>query len=293
MERIVLGDVEITRIVEWQGPFGPARAIVPGAGPEVWRDHEKWLAPEHWEPGTDSFVAALQTWVLRSDGMTVLVDTGVGNGRERPHTPQFAHRQTDFLGQLATAGVRPEDVDIVVNTHVHADHVGWNTVEREGEWVPAFPNARYLIAAADHASVDPQSDHSLGRPDDHLVFADSIAPVRHAGQAVLWEDTHRIDAHLTLEPAPGHTPGSSVLRLESGTDRAVFVGDVLHSPVQILDPSCNSCFCEDERAAAATRRRLLERAADERELVIPAHFAGSGTAEVRRAGSGFAITGWA
>lgn len=129
--------------------------------------------------------------------------TGVGNGRERPHTPQFAHRQTDFLGLLAAAGVRPEDVDVVVNTHVHADHVGWNTVEREGEWVPAFPNARYLIAAADYASVDPQSDHSLGRPDDHLVFADSIAPVRHAGQAVLWEESHRIDAHLTLEPAPG------------------------------------------------------------------------------------------
>ncbi|WP_328406153.1 MBL fold metallo-hydrolase [Streptomyces sp. NBC_00390] len=136
--------------------------------------------------------------------------------------------------------MRPEDVDVVVNTHVHADHVGWNTVEREGEWVPAFPNARYLIAAADYASVDPQSDHSLGRPDDHLVFADSIAPVRHAGQAVLWEESHRIDAHLTLEPAPG-PPGSSVLRLASGTDRAVFVGDVLHSPVQILDPSCNSC----------------------------------------------------
>jgi glyoxylase-like metal-dependent hydrolase (beta-lactamase superfamily II) len=124
-----------------------------------------------------------------------------------------------------------------------------------------------------------------------LVYADSITPV--LDRAVLWEGGHRIDAHLTLEPAPGHTPGSSVVRLSSGGDRAVFVGDMLHSPVQILEPEYNSCFCEDPRAAAATRRSVLERAADLRELVVPAHFAGPGAAEVRRDGTHFAIAGWA
>ncbi|MFC7642903.1 MBL fold metallo-hydrolase [Streptosporangium lutulentum] len=132
IERIVLGEVEVTRVVEWQGAFAPARGLVPESDAEVWKGNEDWLAPDHWEPDGDRAVMALQTWVLRSGGRTVLVDTGVGNGRERPGSPQFHHWQGDFLGGLARAGVRPEDVDVVVNTHVHADHVGWNTVGADG-----------------------------------------------------------------------------------------------------------------------------------------------------------------
>ncbi|AUY53384.1 MBL fold metallo-hydrolase [Streptomyces sp. CB01881] len=305
MERIVLGDAEIIRVVEWQGPFAPAQAIVPGLAATAWKENEDWLAPDHWEPSTDSYVAALQTWVIRHKGRTVLVDTGVGNGRERPHTPQFHQRQGDFPARLAAAGVRPEEVDVVVNTHLHADHVGWNTVDRDGTWVPAFPNAVYLMPAADHAALaadaaDDAPSPTAGteaergpREDRRLMYADSILPVERAGQTVLWEDTHRIDDGLTLETAPGHSPGSSVLRLASHGERAVFVGDLLHSPVQILHPSSNSCFCEDPAQAAASRLRVLERAADERELVIPAHFGGSGAAEVRRTGSGFAVSRWA
>lgn len=288
---MLLGDVEVIRIVEWQGAFAPARALVPESGADVWKANEEWLAPDHWEPDSDRAVMALQTWVLRSGGRTVLVDTGVGNGRERPGSPQFHNWQGDFLGLLARAGVQPEDVDIVVNTHLHADHVGWNTIGVEGEWVPAFPNAQYLIPAADDFHFGPDNAYAKGRQeDDRLVYEDSVAPVHRAGQSVVWEGAHRIDARLTLEPAPGHTPGSCVLRLASGTDRAVFVGDLLHSPVQVLDPSCNSCFCLDARGAAASRRRILERAAAERELVVPAHFGGSGAVEVRRQGEGFALT---
>lgn len=289
-QRIVLGDVEVTRVVEWQGPFVPARGLVPEIGAEVWRDNEDWLAPDHWEPESDTAVLALQTWVLRSGGRTVLVDTGVGNGRERPDSPQFHHWQGDFLGALARAGVRPEDVDVVVNTHLHSDHVGWNTRDADGEWLPTFPNARYLLPAADDFHYGPDNAYAKGvRRDDRLLYEDSVAPVHRAGQSVLWDGSYRIDEHLTLESAPGHTPGSSVLRLASGTDRAVFVGDLLHSPVQILDPSCNSGFCLDTEQAVASRRRILERAAAERELVVPAHFAGAGLVEVRREGPGFAL----
>uniref|UniRef100_A0AAU2V7K2 MBL fold metallo-hydrolase n=1 Tax=Streptomyces sp. NBC_00003 TaxID=2903608 RepID=A0AAU2V7K2_9ACTN len=293
MQRITLGEVEIIRVVEWEGTFGSARGIVPDAGIEVWKANEDMLAPDFWEPGSDQWIGALQTWVLRSGGRTVLVDTGVGNGRERPSMPMFHHRNTDFLGQLAAAGVRPEDVDVVVNTHLHSDHVGWNTVgQGPGEWVPAFPNATYLMPAADHAHFDPANGRDL-RVDDVALFGDSIAPIVRAGQAVLWEGEYRIDDNLLLEAAPGHTPGSSVLRLASGGERAVFVGDLLHSPVQIAEPSCNSCFCEDEAQAAATRHRILGRAADERELVVPAHFGGPGAFEVRREASRFAVQNWA
>ncbi|MEW1636985.1 MBL fold metallo-hydrolase [Streptomyces sp. NPDC093801] len=293
-QSIVLGDVEITRVVEARGPFAAARDLVPQSGAELWKENEEWLAPDHWRPDADQAVLALQTWVLRSGGRTVLVDTGVGNGRERPGSPLFHQRQGDFMADLAAAGVRPEEVDVVVNTHLHADHVGWNTLDADGEWVPAFPNARYLIPAADDAHFGPRGGYGGGaREIDRLVYEDSVAPVHRSGQAVLWEDSHRIDDRLTLEAAPGHTPGSSVLRLESGTDRAVFVGDMLHSPVQVLRPSCNSCFCMDAAQAARTRRRTLGRAAERGELVVPAHFGGSGAFEVREEGGRFTIGGWA
>ncbi|MGV9245357.1 MBL fold metallo-hydrolase [Streptomyces sp. NPDC003710] len=294
VQSIVLGDVEVIRVVEWQAPYAPARNLVPESTTEVWTDNENWLAPDHWDPDTDRAVVTLQTWALRSSGRTVLIDTSVGNGRERPGSPQFHHWQGDFLGLLAQAGISPQDVDVVVNTHLHGDHVGWNTLSVEGDWVPTFPNAQYLIPAADDSHYGP--DHSYGnglREDDRLIYEDSIAPVHRSGQAVLWDGAYRIDEHLTLESAPGHTPGSSVLRLVSAGDRAVFVGDLLHSPVQVLEPRWNSCFCLDPVQAAASRRRILERAAAARELVVPAHFGGAGAVEVRKEGEGFALGEWA
>ncbi|MFE2271354.1 MBL fold metallo-hydrolase [Streptomyces lavendulae] len=293
-QSMVFGDVEVIRVVEWQGPFVPPSALVPTAEERTWKENEDWLAPDHWHPEEDLAVVVLQSWVLRSGGRTVLIDTGVGNGRERPGSPRFHHWQGDFLGALDRAGVRPEEVDVVVNTHIHGDHVGWNTRDGAGEWVPTFPNARYLLPAADDFHFGPRGGYGKGlREDDRLIYEDSVAPVHRSGQAVLWEGSHRLDEHLTLEAAPGHTPGSSVLRLDSGGERAVFVGDLLHSPVQILDPSHNSCFCMDPAQAAATRRRILARAADERELVVPAHFGGPGAVEVRAEGEGFALTRWA
>ncbi|MEV8612095.1 MBL fold metallo-hydrolase [Amycolatopsis sp. NPDC051373] len=291
-----LGEVEVTKVVEWAGDIAPIRSVLPDTPAELWRDNQSWLAPRHWHPEADAYHAAVQTWVLRSEGKVVLVDTGVGNDRARPQIPLFDHLATDFLAGLAAVGVGPEDVDVVVNTHVHYDHVGWNTRPDGDGWVPTFPNATYLIPRADAEWFDPRNAHRRAGVDplrlrgSHLVYTDSITPV--LDRAVLWEDSHRIDGNLVLEPAPGHTPGSSLLRLTSGTDRAVFVGDLLHSPVQILEPSYSSCFCEDRALAASTRTRVLGRAADLHELVIPAHFAEASVAEIERSGDRFAIRAW-
>ncbi|WP_328540256.1 MBL fold metallo-hydrolase [Streptomyces sp. NBC_00344] len=291
---MMFGNVEVTRVMEGQAPFAPTRTMFPDSRPESWRDNESWLAPDFWSPDDDLFVAAMQTWVLRSEGRTILVDTGIGRFRP-PGAPFDGLLRTSLVDGLADVGIKPADVDIVVNTHLHSDHVGWNTSEQDGVLVPTFGRARYLIPAADNAATDPNSPHYVRRSGDtaQRIFGESVLPVHQAGQAVLWEGSHRIDGNLVLEAVPGHTPGSSLLRLESAGERAVFVGDILHSPVQIPEPDCNSCFCQDPEQARRTRRSVLERAADTGEVVVPAHFGGHGALEVRREGSAFAISRWA
>ncbi|MEU0468598.1 MBL fold metallo-hydrolase [Amycolatopsis sp. NPDC006131] len=244
----------------------------------------------------------MQTWVLRSEGKVVLVDTGVGNHKERSYMPAWRHRDEDFLGRLAATGVRPEEVDLVVNTHIHADHVGWNTRLVDRTWVPTFPNATYLISRPDFDYWNPRHDIPKrgsvnginARLANGSTFEDSIDPVHDAGQTLLWDGpVHRIDRNLTLELAPGHTPGSAVLRVESGTDRAFFVGDVVHTPLQFEHPGCDTCLSEDQAQAARSRIRVLGEAAEANALVFPAHFPGAGAAEIERAGTGFAVKRWA
>ncbi len=159
--------------------------------------------------------------------------------------------------------------------------------------MPTFPNAEHLIARADFDYWNPLNEHRTqsGRKMQN-VFEDSVLPVHEAGLTTLWEGEHVLDGDLRITPAPGHTPGSSVLTLTSGTDRAVFVGDLLHSPLQVHEPDCGPSFDEDEAEARATRRRVLGWAADHNALVLPAHLPGSGAAEIRRDGAGFAIKEW-
>jgi glyoxylase-like metal-dependent hydrolase (beta-lactamase superfamily II) len=294
MDTITLGDVEITRVFEQRLTRMPRAVVFPDADPELWRRNTGWLEPDFWDAGADDLVFSMQTWVLRSEGRTILVDTGVGNGKERPAMPVFHRLNTDFLGSLAAAGVQPDDVDAVVCTHVHGDHVGWNTYWSGDEWVPTFRNAHYVISRADFDYWNPANGHpTRSGPRMANVFEDSVAPVHRSGQTVLWEGHHDVDANLRLDPAPGHTPGAAVLTLRSGSDRAVFVGDLLHTPLQIVEPQVSPCFDEDEAQSRATRLRVLDSVAADNALMLPAHFPGAGAVEVGRDGDGYAVKGWA
>jgi glyoxylase-like metal-dependent hydrolase (beta-lactamase superfamily II) len=236
----------------------------------------------------------LHTWLIRSQGAIILLDTGAGNGKERPYAPAYAHHDTAYLDNLRAAGVSPEDVDIVINTHLHVDHVGWNTRLEGRDWVPTFPNARYLICEPDFLFWDPVRTPRPPGDGNQNVFEDSVRPVQRAGLVDLWAGQHRINSELVLQAEPGHTPGSSVLRLQSSGAGALFVGDILHSPAQIGDPDVNSCFCEDPAMARATRRRLLAEAADRSLLVFPGHFGGHSACRVDDDGGGaFIIRDWA
>jgi glyoxylase-like metal-dependent hydrolase (beta-lactamase superfamily II) len=294
MSDIVLGDVEVTRVEEMHGPVGMTpEQFFPRSPEEEWQEHRALLVPDFLDAETGICEVAVQTWVLRSEGKTILIDTGVGNHKERPYAPAWGHLDLDFLGNLERAGVKPDQVDIVVNTHLHVDHVGWNTrLEGQG-WVPTFRNATYLMPKADFEFWNPANNRNIAGGVNQNVFEDSVVPVHAAGQVVLWEDEHTIDANLRLRATPGHTPGSSILMLTSGSDRAVFAGDLLHSPFQVMRPSHNSCFCEDGAAARVSRREILGWAADNGALLLPAHFAGHGALEVERDGGSFGIKRWA
>lgn len=257
---------EIARVLEKAWPTRPPTTMFADLPQRFWDDR-----PHLWDPADGRLVTSSIVWVVREQGRTVLVDTGIGNDKDRPGNPAFHRLQSDFPLSLRAAGVRPEEVDVVVNTHLHADHVGWNTRSVDGEWVPMFPNATYLIPAAD-----------LEWFADDPVIADSVRPVIDAGQAVLWQGEHQVLDGVVLEATPGHTPGSSVLKVR---DEAVFVGDMVHNPAQILEPGANSMFCLDAAEARRSRRRILGWAADRGARVLPAHFDGG---PVTRDGEKFA-----
>lgn len=225
-----------------------------------------------------------RTWVLRWADVTMLVDTGLGNDKTRQSPIDFCdHLDTPFLGELAAAGLSPEDVDLVVCTHLHFDHVGWNTRLLDGAWVPTFPRARYLLPAADlaHFAV-PEAD-----PVMFPSYLDSVQPLVERGVVdPIPPDgaTHELDGvQVTFEPVPGHSPGSTIVRVASGGRRVSFVGDLMHHPIQVTDPALSISIEEHPQQAAAQRARFLAEVADTDEMVAPAHFPGAGIGRVRRA----------
>lgn len=297
---LTLGDVTVTRVVESADDvhLTPSQ-FFPDSEPRMWEQEGVWNSPGFLIPAGDtvhehSHRSAMQTWVIRSAGRTVLVDTGVGNDKERPYVPMWSHLESDYLARLATAGVRPEDVDIVVNTHLHPDHVGWNTVLRDRVWTPTFPNATYFMPAEDLEFWNPANGNAsvLGAGAQNM-WEDSIAPVLATGRVRAWSGSQRLDENLVLESAPGHTPGSSIVRLDSAGTRALFIGDLLHTPLQVHETAVTSCFCQDPDLAAATRRRIFGEAAAEGLLMFPAHFPGHSAFSVRADGDTFAIDAWA
>ena len=283
-----LGEFGLTRVIELEGPGFVPGELFPDATADVFEAHAGWLVPRHVDPDTGRLVMCIQTYVVRTPRHTILVDTCVGNHKPRPGRPAWHLRDGPFLADLAAAGVRPEAVDFVLCTHLHVDHVGWNTRLLDGRWVPTFPNAKYIFARREYDFWEARLREAVaaGRGKDS-PFADSVLPVMEAGQAVLVDMDHEIEDGVWLEPAPGHTEGSVVINLRSGDSHAVLTGDVMHHPVQLLRPDWSSGFCEDKAQSHRTRRAIIERYAETDTLVAPAHFASPTVGHIVRAGDCF------
>ncbi len=288
-----IGEVRVGAVFDWVGWVPHARRLLPGTTRGDWERHQQLLAGGLWDPITDSRTVTVFSWVVQADGLTVVIDTGAGNGKDRPGSPLFHHLDTGYLDNLARVGVRPQDVDIVVNTHLHADHVGWNTRYTDGRWVPTFPNARYVLPRPDVEFWDPRRGHAsrLGEANSN-VFADSVQPVLDTGQADIWAEWYRVAPGITAVAAPGHTPGSSVLTVDCGAVTAVFVGDLLHSPLQVVNPGWASCFDEDQEQANRTRRDVLGRVRQSDAVVLPAHLPNARVLRFAAGGEDFLIDDW-
>jgi glyoxylase-like metal-dependent hydrolase (beta-lactamase superfamily II) len=262
---LTVGRIRISRVVEWDGPTRPTW-ILPEAAREAVESHREWLAP-HFLDDRGRFLMSIQALVVRAPGLTALVDPCVGNDKPRD-TPQWNMLRTGFLQDLDALGVPPASVDLVVCTHLHVDHVGWNTRLENGVWVPTFPRARYLFVRREWEHWSTKAGDEYGP-----IIADSVRPVVEAGLADLVEPDHRISDELRLEPTPGHTPGHVSLRLSSGGQEAVITGDLMHHPIQCAEPRWNSFACVEADEARATRRAFLERYADRDVHVLGTHFA--------------------
>jgi len=275
MRQLDFAEITVDRLVEAEGPSFFPGFIFPEHEPEALEAERGWIEPHFFDPASGRFIMSLHTYIIRTAHHTILVDTCVGNDKERPSTKPWHHMQTPWLDNLRAMGVAPEAVDFVLCTHLHVDHVGWNTRLENGRWVPTFPNARYLFNSAEYAHWEAEAKATAaagsGAGDD--CFADSVLPVVEAGQVLFVDGDHAIDDALQLEPTPGHTPGHVCLNLSAGGRNAVFSGDLMHHPVQCAYPEWNSRFCVDPVLSRATRQGFVERYADTGTLILGAHFA--------------------
>jgi glyoxylase-like metal-dependent hydrolase (beta-lactamase superfamily II) len=286
----LIGDVRVTRVEEEVRPSFQPRDWFLDFSDEELEPHLAWLAPDYFSMASGRVISSIHTWVLRTRGRTILVDTCTGNHKDRPGWPAFHMLDTPYLERLRAAGVAPEEVDLVLCTHLHVDHVGWNTRLENGRWVPTFPNARYLVSRKDHEHYARLAADPGTKALTRNTFNDSVLPIVEAGLATFIEGEEELADGLRLRPATGHTPGQVRLDLSSGGRMACFCGDVLHHPLQVPLWHWRSVVCSDPERACETRREVLEHCAESGALLLPAHFAAPHGGYVASRGPSFAIT---
>jgi glyoxylase-like metal-dependent hydrolase (beta-lactamase superfamily II) len=277
-----LGAIRIDRIVESERADFPAAQFFPGTPAEQWAPYRQRLQPWAMDAATQSLILPIQSYVLRTRHHTIIVDTCVGDHKQRQRPTWNMTSSGAYLKALAAAGVQPEQVDYVMCTHMHGDHVGWNTRLVDGRWVPTFPKARYVMS-------EKEWTYWMGvhkeTPQDRI--ADSVIPIVEAGRALMVKNDHAISDEVFFESTPGHTPDHVSVRVQSGGARAVITGDLIHSPVQCLEPDWVPRPDFDPGQAAATRRAFLERYCESDVLVCASHFPSPSFGHIVRDGDRF------
>ena len=261
-----IGNVTVTRIVEVNNHTDPLAVLLADGSPELMKKYD-WLFPDYATPEGDMKIS-FQCFVIKAGNHRIMIDTCIGNERRRVYDI-FTNMQTSFLDDISLAGCPPESINTVLCTHLHFDHTGWNTRKVEGEWVPTFPNARYLFGRTEWEHwKDLPRDGSVEA--EHLV--DSIDPILKAGLADFVESDHKVTDEIWLEPTPGHTPGHVSVHISSRGEDAVITGDLMHHPIQFAVPEMKGNFCMDPELSTRTRVDFIRRYENRKAFIIGSHF---------------------
>ncbi|MGD0076163.1 MAG: MBL fold metallo-hydrolase [Candidatus Binataceae bacterium] len=274
-----IGNVKITRLQE-QEPVWPGTMVLKDATEDNVKREGEWLARFCKD---NQFRLSIHALMLESEGRRILVDTCVGNDKVRPGFAEWNQMHLPFLSELEKAGVARDCIDTIVCTHLHIDHVGWNTMLENGKWVPTFPKARLLM-------VKREWDHwnkFEGSPDFKNPIDDSVRPIIAAGLSELVDPNHRITGEVWLESTPGHTPGHTSVRIASSGENAVITGDMIHHPIQVAHPDWVCEFDNEPPLATETRKAFVERYCDKPVTVIGTHFAGPTSGHIVRRNGNF------
>lgn len=286
------GNVRIDRVVETEGlGFFPG-FLLPDASDDAIAGESSWLCPHFFDPGSGRFVQSVQGYLIRTSHHTILVDTCVGNDKERPSSRAWHQQSVDWLGRLRALGTHPADIDFVLCTHLHVDHVGWNTCLADGVWVPTFPKAKYVFHRREYDFWEREREMpvSTGYGRTEGSFEDSVLPVVEAGLAQLVDDDFALGDNVWVDPTPGHSPGHICINIASDRHRlgrhpdAVCSGDLLHHPIQCAFPEWNSRYCWDPAKSRATRAAFVERYRDTATRILAAHFATPTAGRIRSNG---------
>ena len=267
MTSVTVGDVEIVALFDLE--FGlPYASFFPGVSEEQWAPYREQY------PRTtrdEIFTLSVQCYAVRSSGRTLLIDTGFGPGPFE----RLGGVTGKLLPNMQAKGVDPDDVDTVIFTHLHLDHVGWSV--RDGR--PLFAKARYLAPEADWEAFT-ADDQAAQNP--HI--AAQIQPLHTLGLLDLVSGEQEITPELSLLPTPGHTPGHQSIVISSGGERAFILGDVSHHPAQLQETDWNAGADMDGPKAAATRKTIAERLEADGSLVAACHYPEPGLGHIVRVG---------
>jgi glyoxylase-like metal-dependent hydrolase (beta-lactamase superfamily II) len=285
--QIKLGNLTIHRIVENEGPMFPVAEFFPTLAKEVLEENRSWLEPTYFDPATGRVVLAFQSFIVQTPHHNILVDSCVGNHKPRPMRPAWDKMQSDRWEKgLAATGLGVGDIDFVMCTHLHIDHVGWNTRLDNGRWVPTFPKARYLFADRELAFwTQKHKEDAAAWP----WIGDSVLPIVEAKRADIVKSDHALDDLVQLIPTPGHTIDHYSVHVgKPGTD-AVITGDMIHSPIQARYPELGMRADYDSKLAGESRRKLFGRFCDTSTLMCMVHFPAPSTGRITRWGDGFKV----
>jgi glyoxylase-like metal-dependent hydrolase (beta-lactamase superfamily II) len=271
-----VGTTEIRRVSEIDRLALEAAWLFPAVTPAHLEENRDWLGANLIEPDSSRLYMSFHSFVIRTRHHTILVDTCNGNHKQRPSMPAWHELNLPYLENLAAIGVHPDEVDIVMCTHLHADHVGWNTRLLDGRWVPTFPNARYIMSRVDYEHFHRLHLANPEQPVNRGSFVDSVLPVVDHGLADMVEMNHSFERELGegvwLEPAPGHSPGHVCVHVGKGDAHAVLSGDVIHHPIQFADPSLCNAADFDTAQSTASRLALMRQLADTSSTLLTGHF---------------------